>query len=268
LLLCAKFGILTDIQFQQFVSGVEIFYSSQCESTQTLCVELLENKLKSQNSSIQTPPSLSVFTLFQTNGKGQGSHKWISEPGKNLAYTIALPLPEKINLVDLNKSLTLSVCNLIQSFLEFQVSIKWPNDIFCSDKKVSGLLFQVQNIHHHKYLILGVGINVNQFNWPIELPNAASLLNFGAPNVDLFDLAHRLTENLMADFNSIYNSNISLAFQSKLYRLNQTIQLISSATNEINLVTLINVDELGRIVVENQEGQVFAFHHGQVHILL
>lgn len=250
---------------------MEIFYSTQCESTQTLCVELLENKLKSQNSSHQSPSSVSVFTLFQTNGKGQGSHKWISEPAKNLAYTLALPLPAQINFIDLNKILTLSVCNLVQKYLDSLVEIKWPNDIFCFNKKIGGLLFQVQNVQNQKYLILGIGINVNQTNWPQDLPHASSLLNLGAQNIDIFDLANQLTKNLMADFeilNSLTTSKIAELFQSKLYRINQTIQLVSTENQEVFSVQLINVDEIGRIVVKDLQGNLLSFHHGQVHILL
>lgn len=247
---------------------MEIFYSSQCESTQTLCVELLENKLKSQNSSLQNPPFVSVFTLFQTQGKGQGNHNWISEPGKNLAYTIALPLTEQINFVNLNKSLTLSVCNLLQDFLVSQVSIKWPNDIFCLNKKVGGLLFQVQNVQQIKYLILGIGINVDQTNWPIDLPNAASLKNFGAENINIFNLANQITENLYEYFCAVNSSDFAVQFQSKLWCINQNIQLVFPVNNEVFTGKLINVDDSGRIVIENQLGQIQAFHHGQVHIVL
>lgn len=214
---------------------------------------------------------MSVFTLFQTNGKGQGNHKWISEPGKNLAYTIALPLPDLINFVDLNKTLTLSVCNLVQNYLQPQVTIKWPNDIFCLNKKIGGLLFQVQNVQNQKYLILGIGINANQTNWPLDLPHASSLATFGVQNIDLFELTNQLTENLSADFEAMIaftTSKIASHFQSKLYCLNQTIQIISTANQEILSVKLINVDDLGRIIVEDQQGNLLSYHHGQVHILL
>ncbi len=255
---------MEDIQFHQYVSGVEIFYTNQCESTQTLCVSLVENKLKSLQTKTFHLPIVSIFTCFQTNGRGQGGHQWKSEPGKNLAFTIAIPLTDQIDFVVLNKSLTLSVCEFIQSFLEEKVVIKWPNDILCNYKKIAGLLFQVQTIDHIKYLVFGIGLNVEQTNWLSELPNAASLKDFGVSNLNFFNLAESLCKSIVSGLDSVSNPFIHQLFQQKLMNLNQSIRIQHADNQQIYEVTLLDVDQFGRILVSNENGEKVCYHHGQV----
>lgn len=210
------------------------------------------------------PPTLSIFTFFQTNGRGQGGHNWISEPGKNLAFTIAIPLIEEVDFVCLNKSISVAVCEFIQSYLSENVVIKWPNDIYCNYKKIAGLLFQVQTIEDIKYLVLGVGVNVEQTNWSPELPHAASLKDFGVSNLNFFNLAESLCKHIVSGIDSITKPTIHLMFQKKLMNLNQIIRIIHADTQQISEVTLLDVDEFGRILVLKENGEKVSYHHGQV----
>lgn len=224
--------------------------------------------MKTVQSKQFDPPTLAVFTLFQTNGRGQGNHLWISEPGKNLAFTIAIPLGIGTDLVLLNKSLTYTVCQFIQPFLKEEVVIKWPNDIYCLNKKIAGLLFQIQSIESLKYLVLGIGINVEQTNWSAELPNAASLKDFGASNLNLFNLAESLCSDLISSIDSINEVAIHQLFRKKLMNVNQTIRILHADSNQISEVHLLDVDKFGRLQVLTTTGENLTFHHGQVYIQL
>jgi BirA family biotin operon repressor/biotin-[acetyl-CoA-carboxylase] ligase len=259
---------LEDIRFDQFISGVEIYSVTQCKSTQTLCVSLLENKLKSFNYPSIVSNSVAVFTYNQTNGVGQASNIWESQPGKNLAYTLGFVPDDSINLIHLNKALSLAVCKTIQSFVGHNAKIKWPNDIYVNAKKVAGLLFQVQSVANQRIVVLGVGVNVNQIDWPIHLPNAASLCDFANQEIFIPQLINELTNQLTVFLNLLKdkNRNISEMFRHELWGLQEKRNLYIADSQNTVQVEIIDVDEFGRIVVAFENGEIHRFHHGQAFI--
>lgn len=261
---------MEDIRFDQFISGVEIYSVTQCKSTQTLCVSLLENKLKSFSYPSNLPLSLAVYTLNQTNGVGQASNIWESQPGKNLAYSFGFVLDDSLNLIDLNKALTLAVCSSIQNFVGIRAKIKWPNDIYIDSKKVAGLLFQVQSVANQRIVVLGVGINVNQNQWPNHLPNAAGLIEFANQEIFIPHVMNELTRQLMIYLNLLRDkkTNISDRFRNELWGFNEKRNLFIAETQETIEVKIHDVDEYGRIVVESENSGIHCFHHGQAYLRL
>ena len=100
----------------------------------------------------------------QTAGRGQRDAKWSVKPGENLTFSLYL---DNVNLsVDRQFVLTqfISLC-LVELFSGFgmDTKIKWPNDIYCDEKKISGVLIENQLMGKNvRSSILGIGINVNQ----------------------------------------------------------------------------------------------------------
>ena len=127
--------------------------------------------------------NLSVIAArCQTAGRGQGDHKWHSRPGENLTFTVVLkfgegalaPLDAK-DMILITETVTLA---LRRYLLRKRVSarIKWPNDIYVGDRKVCGIL--IENILHGREVsasMVGIGLNLNQTEFPPDLPNPVSL---------------------------------------------------------------------------------------------
>lgn len=130
-------------------------------------------------------PGTVIITDHQTGGRGQAGRSWVSEPGSNLTFSIIydtsfLPVGAQYTL---NMAVALGVSRAVQETLpESLVRIKWPNDILCGGKKVAGILIENSvrgNRLHHS--IVGIGLNVNQSEFP-GLPSATSiLLESGVP---------------------------------------------------------------------------------------
>ena len=128
----------------------------------------------------------------QTAGRGQGTHTWTSAPGENLTFSMILnfepaqvawrfagvQLRDGLEAVKQQIINTL-ICPVICDFLSaegVQAHVKQPNDIWVGNKKICGIL--VENIlrgSHVRYSIVGVGLNLNQTDFPAELPNPVSL---------------------------------------------------------------------------------------------
>ena len=118
-----------------------------------------------------------LWAMDQVKGKGQRASQWVSEPNKNLTFSIFLSQDKLLldSVFVLNCWVALAVKNALTSFGVPFVSIKWPNDILSENKKICGLL--IENLYRGKKLeasIVGIGLNVNQINFG-ELNRASSM---------------------------------------------------------------------------------------------
>lgn len=122
--------------------------------------------------------NLSVIAAeMQTAGKGQGDHKWHSEPGMNLLFSLVLKgtgLPA--NQQKLISDTTAESLKELLAGHGIEAWIKPPNDIWVDKKKICGILIEHSLIGKRiSWTIIGVGLNVNQTVFPEDLPNPTSM---------------------------------------------------------------------------------------------
>ncbi len=104
-----------------------------------------------------------VITDYQTRGKGRLERKWWSPPGENLLFSIIFRPPFEVShSFRLTVISSLAVAHAIKQETGLEALIKWPNDIYIKEKKVSGILSElgVYDGQLH-YAVVGVGININ-----------------------------------------------------------------------------------------------------------
>lgn len=118
--------------------------------------------------------------VCQTAGRGRGCHSWASEEGKNLTFSILLRFTDKSPLRAAEaKRITHAATLAVRDFLAsegVESRIKWPNDVWVSDRKICGML--IENILKGDFVdcsIVGIGINLNQTEFDPALPNPVSL---------------------------------------------------------------------------------------------
>ena len=127
-------------------------------------VDSTNNYLKKlvRDNTVSAP--FSLYTNFQTQGKGQRSKTWESEPAKNVLASFLVDSIKHIeSLPHLNKCMALALVHVLNKLGLNHVSIKWPNDIYVRDHKIAGIL--IENViegKQIKHCILGVGLNINQ----------------------------------------------------------------------------------------------------------
>ena len=130
--------------------------------------------------------NLSVLSaLEQTEGRGQRGNSWSSNVGENLLFSIVLKFSpedssqtflEARDQFVLNEIAALSVVNFLRSH-EIIAQIKWPNDIYVGSRKICGIL--IENSLRGNRLsssIIGIGLNINQRNFNVNLPNPTSMV--------------------------------------------------------------------------------------------
>ena len=118
----------------------------------------------------------------QTAGRGRLSRTWFSPPGVNLYCSIILRTarpPERFTewLSWLPLISALAAAEAIEQVSSIHVSVKWPNDLLISERKVGGILCESgTGIRSDPFQIIGIGINVNvdHDDWPTELRDSAT----------------------------------------------------------------------------------------------
>ena len=123
--------------------------------------------------------NLSVLSaLEQTDGRGQRGNTWTSNAGENLMFSIVLKSPVLMaeDHFALNEIAALSVADFLSTY-GIKAEIKWPNDIYVGEKKICGIL--IENSFRGKTIsssIIGIGLNINQRNFNVNLPNPTSMV--------------------------------------------------------------------------------------------
>jgi len=118
----------------------------------------------------------------QTAGRGRLSRTWFSPPGANLYCSIILRAarpPEHLTewLSWLPLISALAAAEAIEQVSSIHVSVKWPNDLLISERKVGGILCESgTGIRSDSFQIIGIGININMDHddWPVELRDSAT----------------------------------------------------------------------------------------------
>lgn len=135
--------------------GERIVFQKEINSTNNLAMVLAADG---------APHGTVVTSDSQTSGRGRRGREWFSPPGSNLYMSVILrpsvsPV-EATQIPVISVIATIRALKQLNSELLFQ--IKWPNDILCRGKKLSGTLCEMKSdTDQVQYVVLGIGINVN-----------------------------------------------------------------------------------------------------------
>lgn len=123
----------------------------------------------------------------QTHGKGQRGNTWEAEAGSNLTLSIILrpTFLEVKRQFYLNMIASLAVKEMLDQLgAGAELRVKWPNDVLCHQKKISGILIEnTLNRHLIDSSVMGFGINVNQTRF--QAPKATSMALLAGKNYEL-----------------------------------------------------------------------------------
>lgn len=166
-----------------------------------------------------------VIADFQTGGRGQMGNSWFSSKGDNLLFSLVI-YPKTVRANEqfiISRIASLAIKNTLDQFVD-DIRIKWPNDIYWNDKKIAGILIendlQGNTINNS---VIGIGINVNQEIFPIDLPNPVSLRQITASEHDkqyILDIFLREFFLLYREMQQGQTKAIEDEYMQDLYRVN------------------------------------------------
>jgi len=224
------------------------------DSTNNYAINLLRNENATEGTVI--------LADFQSLGKGQGGNKWLSDKNQNLLFSIIL----KPDFLKASKQFYLSMCisNGVAGHVESvagNAKIKWPNDLLLNNKKVAGIL--IENTIMKDMLstsVAGIGLNVNQQQFPESLPEAVSLALATGKQYNLAGLLAGLLEQIENALEPLYRGNyatIRTFYLNRLYRLAEWARYSDEAgifEGRIN-----DVAESGELIIEKRIGKSFRY---------
>ena len=220
-------------------------------------VDSTNNYAKGLLSKSKPLDGTAIIAYAQSHGRGQIGNTWFSEPGKNLTLSIIL-YPHFLKASEqftLTQAVALAIADSVGKILYKPVKIKWPNDIYCMEKKLAGIL--VENTIAGQNLtdsVVGIGLNVNQTNFN-GLLTATSLQSLMGMELRLEEVRDHLFAHLEKRYLQMKNGHRDILnndYHAALYRRNEW-HTYKGATGNFE-GKIVGVNGYGQLQVETASG--------------
>ena len=207
---------------------------------------------------------------FQSAGRGRLGRSWEVPEGTSVMMSILLrPKFEPQYAPTLTLLMGMAVAKAVKS-LGFDVSIKWPNDVVMNGKKVCGILTEMSaELDAIHYVVVGVGINVNQPSFEGELADRATSL--------YMELGHKVNRSrfiarVMHYFEQEYEifqktydlSGLVDTYNKYLLNREKKVRVLDPKGEYEGIARSIN--EKGELLVEKEDGEIVAVYAGEVSV--
>jgi BirA family biotin operon repressor/biotin-[acetyl-CoA-carboxylase] ligase len=125
------------------------------------------------------PDGSVYFADEQTAGRGRGAHEWSSPPASGLYVSLLLrPALAPADVLWLSLAAGLAVRSAVQQVTSLQCDLRWPNDLLFGSRKFCGILTELNaEVTRVRHLVIGIGINVHQPQFPANLRDLATSLH-------------------------------------------------------------------------------------------
>jgi len=154
----------------------------------------------------------------QSEGRGQLGTTWFSDGGKNLTFSVLVNFLkfDVGNQFFISMAVSLGIQKVLASYVENDITVKWPNDILADGKKIAGILIE-NNLSGSSLnrVVIGIGLNVNQENFPKIIPNPTSLKILANKHFDLEEVLDEIVSSIEYFMTIVLHDGF--AFLTKLY---------------------------------------------------
>ena len=215
------------------------------------------------------PEGTLALAEFQSAGRGRLGRSWEVPEGTSVMMSILLrPKFEPQYAPTLTLVMGMAVAKAVKN-LGFDVSIKWPNDVVVSHKKICGILTEM-GVRDGKidYAVIGVGINVNIKEFPEEMADKATSLYLESGKE--FDRS-QIPGLVMEAFEKYYEkfaatcdlSGLKEEYESILANYNQSVRVLAKEPYE---GVARGITDGGELLVEKTDGTIVAVSAGEVSV--
>ena len=215
------------------------------------------------------PEGTLALAEFQSAGRGRLGRSWEVPEGTSVMMSILLrPKFEPQYAPMLTLVMGMAVAKAVKK-LGFDVSLKWPNDVVVSHKKICGILTEM-GVRDGKidYAVIGVGINVNIREFPEEMADKATSLYLESGRE--FDRS-QIPGLVMEAFEEYYEkfaatcdlSGLKEEYESILANYNQPVRVLAKEPYE---GVARGITDGGELLVEKTDGTIVAVSAGEVSV--
>ena len=233
-------------------------------------------QIVARNLARKNEPDKTVITASsQFCGRGRMKRDWESVPERGLYFSMILhPEAEPLRVPQLSLLTAVALVSSIRNMAGLNVKIKWPNDVMYEGKKIGGILSEARfDGEKTEYVIIGVGININQRNedFSNSINDKASSLFLNTDKE--FDISTML-RTFLDLFDYWYDEwcvNGVVRIINAWNKYNCTIGKNINLVDDNNILCsglAVAVDNNGCLIVKDEAGCVKSFNYGEVSILM
>ncbi|SPD73026.1 Biotin--acetyl-CoA-carboxylase ligase [uncultured Desulfobacterium sp.] len=212
-----------------------------------------------------------IIAESQTDGRGRRGRSWLSPAGEGIYATLILrPAMSPAGAPKITLMTAVAVADAILSVAELDVQIKWPNDIMVKGRKLAGILTEISTeMDSINYIVVGLGLNVNNPDFPEELANQATsiLIETGRSPSRLC-----LLKAYLEQFEKYYRMFIQGHFKEIMKRWKELSEIIGreimiDVVGESHLGKVVDIDDDGVLILQNGKGEIHRIFSGDVTVV-
>lgn len=206
---------------------------------------------------------MTIYAEQQTEGKGQRGKKWETVEGENILMSLILSPNRSIEQqFKFNASIAVAVAQiLLAENKDWEVKIKWPNDIIINAKKAGGILIEnVLRGNNWNWAVVGIGLNINQTHFDTNLPFATSLKSASGLYFNKKEFQEKIRNNILTHTSQHQNSFET--YNELLFKKNENH--LFSINNTFFNAKVLGVEEDGQLKLEMSNNSIQYFNHGSI----
>lgn len=204
-----------------------------------------------------------VVTEYQRAGRGRHGRTWTADAGKNLLFSVILrpELPaDRLGLITLCGGV--AVAEAIDGVAPLRATIKWPNDVLLRRRKCCGMLlessFSGRRTGTPDFVVLGIGLNVNQDRFPPEIVDQATSIQQAAHRpIERAPLLAELLLHLERRYDSLAADDgaaVRAAYEERLEGRGRTVTLRFTGREQQIRGTVRGITDNGALRLDTPSG--------------
>ena len=240
--------------------GKHIYHFFKADSTNRVALEL---------GHAGEPEGAVVLAEEQTAGRGRAGRKWQSERASGIYVTLLLrPKLAPVQAPVLTILAGLSAHDAVREVTGLDVDLKWPNDLMLEGKKLGGILTEMHaEPSQVRFVIVGIGLNVNQERFPSELAGIATSLRAQTGKVhSRLEILVRLLREFESDYNRFLREGVGSVverFESvSSYARGKRVRVTNGSECYAGITAGLGSE--GLLQVQREDGSVISVISGDV----
>jgi BirA family biotin operon repressor/biotin-[acetyl-CoA-carboxylase] ligase len=190
-----------------------------------------------------------VSADVQKKGRARLGREWSSPMGGIWLSVILRPdtTSERISLLPLIAGN--AVANTLNRLYDIDARVRWPNDVLIGERKVSGILTEIDT--NENFVVIGIGINANidMGEFPEEVAGIATTLK---EELGREISKEELADRLFLELGDMYNQYISGTVEINCSTINRKVKIVAKEQEIIG--TAIEIDGTGALILQLQDG--------------
>jgi BirA family biotin operon repressor/biotin-[acetyl-CoA-carboxylase] ligase len=240
--------------------NIRLFVFRELDSTNSFAKRLAE-------SDVSKTPAV-IIANGQTQGRGTRGRSFISESGRGIYMSILFYPEKKLSPADITVFSAVKTAQSIEAVAPLEVKIKWVNDLYVSEKKLSGILTEGK-ITDSKldYAIMGVGINTHGCAFPEEISDiATSIEKECGVSLDREELIFEIVNRFFSCQDEMGTNKIATEYKKRSLILGKEVKVL--ANGEEFFAKAVDILDTGAVLLEKTDGELIKLQSGDVSLIL